>query len=278
MDITEIIKEAFVFPSKDLGKLAIYIVLYVVLGALMVGATISSIAGLMDTSALIGVGAIIFIISFILSFILLGYQIGVVKSGIDLDETAPEYAWKDNLIGGIKYFIVMIVYYIIPAVVVLITAFATNVPGKATEILNQLAVAPTTVNATMNATSPAVNVISNTLMNDLASSLAIVGVVAIILFIIFAFIQTMASARLANTGSLAEAVNIIEAFKDIGRIGYGKVIGTIILSVIIVLIINVIISLITQYVPAISIITIIVTPYLTFFTSRITGLLYSDIA
>ena len=277
MDITEIIKEAFVFPSKDLGKLAIYIVLSVVLGGLLVGATLTSLSGLMDASALIGVGGIIFVLSFILSFILLGYQMSVVKSGIDLDETAPDYEWKDNLIGGIKYFIVMIVYYIIPAVIVLITAFITNVPGKATAIMNQLTEI-TSVNATMNATSPAVNVISNTLMNDLASSLAVVGVVALVLFIIFAFIQTMASARLANTGSLAEAVNIIEAFKDIGRIGYGKVIATIILSVIIVIVINAIISLITQHVPAISIISIIVTPYLTFFTSRVTGLLYSDIA
>lgn len=277
MDITEIIKEAFVFPSKDLGKLAIYIVLSVVLGGLLVGATLTSLSGLMDASALIGVGGIIFVLSFILSFILLGYQMSVVKSGIDLDETAPDYEWKDNLIGGIKYFIVMIVYYIIPAVIVLITAFITNVPGKATAIMNQLTEI-TSVNATMNATSPAVNVISNTLMNDLASSLAVVGVVALVLFIIFAFIQTMAGARLANTGSLAEAVNIIEAFKDIGRIGYGKVIATIILSAIIVIVINAIISLITQHVPAISIISIIVTPYLTFFTSRVTGLLYSDIA
>ena len=46
----------------------------------------------------------------------------------------------------------------------------------------------------------------------------------------------------------------------------------------VVLVINAILSAVYQQVPQLSILNIIVTPYLMFFTNRATGLLYSDIA
>ena len=84
--------------------------------------------------------------------------------------------------------------------------------------------------------------------------------------------------NIANTDSLGDALNIPEAFKDIGRIGWGKVIAVVFLIFIIIAIINSVISGLNYYIPGISIISIVVTPYLTFFASRATGLLYSDIA
>ena len=88
----------------------------------------------------------------------------------------------------------------------------------------------------------------------------------------------MAEARLANTDSLGEALNVPEAFKDIGRIGWGKVIAVLFLVFIIIAVINSVISGLNYYIPGISIVSIILTPYLVFFASRATGLLYSDIA
>ena len=88
----------------------------------------------------------------------------------------------------------------------------------------------------------------------------------------------MGQARLANTGSLAEALNIIEAAKDLTRIGLGKVIAVVLLVIIIVAIINAILGYIFGRIPLLSIISIVIAPYLTFFTLRAYGLLYSDIA
>ena len=88
----------------------------------------------------------------------------------------------------------------------------------------------------------------------------------------------MGTARLANTGSLSEAVNVVEAFKDITRIGVGKVIAVILLSIIVVAVINGVLGYLYGQIPQLSILSVIVTPYLVFFTNRVTGLLYSDIA
>ena len=115
-------------------------------------------------------------------------------------------------------------------------------------------------------------------MSNFLVSLTIVGCVALLLYIIFLVIQIMASARLANTNSLSEALNIVESFKDIGRIGWGKVIASIIIIVIINFVINLVISIIDIYVPAFSIVSIVIVPYLLFFFARVIGLLYSDIA
>ena len=88
----------------------------------------------------------------------------------------------------------------------------------------------------------------------------------------------MGDARLANTDSLGEALNIVEAFKDITRIGVGKVIAVILLSCIIIAVINGVLGILYGRVPFLSFLSIIVAPYLMFFTHRATGLLYSDIA
>ena len=48
MEITEIIKEAFIFPSQNLEKLAIYIVLTFVLALLAVFGVITALLGIND--------------------------------------------------------------------------------------------------------------------------------------------------------------------------------------------------------------------------------------
>jgi succinate dehydrogenase/fumarate reductase cytochrome b subunit len=110
------------------------------------------------------------------------------------------------------------------------------------------------------------------------TSLMITGAIAFVLFVIFEIIQTMAESRLANTDDLKEALNIPEAFRDIGRIGFGKVIAVIILIVVVIAVINAVLNGLNDFINGISILSIVVTPYLTFFAARATGLLYSDIA
>lgn len=279
MEIMEIIKEAFVFPSKDIAKLAVYIVFAIVLGLLCGGGVGAAIVGIVGNNAIISVvGIILFVFGLILGFIVTGYQVSIVKSGIDLDEEVPAFVWKENLITGVKYLIMSIVYYIIPAIIIAIVGVLTNVPGNVYAIVQESA--QSSLNSTMaaNATAPAVTTVSNVLLGNLVTSLAITALVGLILVVIFSFIHTMGQARLANTGSLGEALNIPEAFRDLGRIGWGKVIATIILIAIIIAVINIIISFISYYVNGFGIISIIVSPYLLFFACRATGLLYSDIA
>ena len=124
----------------------------------------------------------------------------------------------------------------------------------------------------------AVSAISLALTN-LLNSLAITITVASIVFLIFSILQLMAEARLANTGSLREALNIFEAAKDITRIGVGKVILLLIAVVAVIAIIELILIIALAFYPfLLSVLYIILTPYMVLVSQRALGLLYSDIA
>lgn len=275
MEIMEIIKEAIVFPSNDLAKLAIYIVLSVIIAFLTTIGVVFLTIGVASDAVWMVIGIILLILGLIVGFIIMGYQISIIKTGIDHAEAAPEFVWKANLITGIKYFVVNIVYFIIPAIIVLIVAWATNLFGSAYEVLSKMAMASA---SPTNATVAASNVVPQSVTMGFLTSLMITGAIAFVLFVIFEIIQTMAESRLANTDDLKEALNIPEAFRDIGRIGFGKVIAVIILIVVVIAVINAILNGLNDFINGISILSIVVTPYLTFFAARATGLLYSDIA
>lgn len=277
MEIMDIIKEAFIFPSQNLEKLAIYIVLTFILGILILGGVVTGVFGVTNDTIYFIFTAILAILALALTFIISGYQISLIKSGINMEDDAPSFDWLNDLVAGIKMLIVSIVYFIIPAIIVAIIALITNIPGQFMEIAKQAALSPANATAVANGSAPIVT-ISDAAAASLATSIAITAIIGFVLFIIFAFLNTMGNARLANTGSLAEAVNVVEAFKDITRIGTGKVIAIILLSVIIVLVINAILGYIYGQISQLTILSVIVTPYLMFFTQRVTGLLYSDIA
>lgn len=277
MEIMDIIKEAFIFPSQNLEKLVIYIVLTFVMGLFIAGGVISGVFAAMDNSVYFVITAILAIIAIAIALIISGYQIGIIKSGIDQVEEAPSFDWLNDLVTGIKTLIVSIVYFIIPAIIIAIVALITNIPGQIANIAQQAALNPANATAVASGSAP-VATISDAAAASLITSFAITGIIALVLIIIFAFLATMGTARLANTGSLSEAVNVVEAFKDITRIGVGKVIAVILLSIIVVAVINGVLGYIYGQIPQLSIVSVIVTPYLVFFTNRVTGLLYSDIA
>ena len=278
MEITEIIKEAFIFPSQNLEKLAIYIVLTFVLALLAVFGVITALLGINDGSFYFVLTFIFLILGIIVALIITGYQVGVLKSGIDHDESAPSLELKNDFITGLKMLAVSIVYFIIPAIVGWIMVFITNIPGQIMDIVQKTAVSQANATAVAGSSSTVVTVVSDAAMVSLAGSITVSALVTLVVFIIFAFLQAMGESRLANTGDLGEAINIPEAFRDITRIGVGKVLAVILLIVIIILVIQAILGYLYGYIPYLSILSIIVTPYLAFFSQRAIGLLYSEIA
>ena len=277
MEIMDIIKESFIFPTNNLEKLAIYVVLLFIMGLVAVGGVFSIYLATENSMIYLILTAILFIISIVIGLIITGYQVGIVKSGIELDDNAPEFDWKNDIITGIKMVIVNIVYMIIPTIIVGIVALITNVPGNVLQMAQEMSANSANVTAVANSTSAMASV-SDATMAAFGTSVAITGMVAFILFIIFAIILTIAEARLANTGSLGEALNIPEAVRDISRIGVGKVIAVFLLLFIIITVIQAILNTLYGLIPPIAILSIIVTPFLTFVSNRTAGLLYSDIA
>lgn len=275
MEITDIIKEAMIFPSGGISQLAIYIVLSIV-GVILALFGIGFIGiGLVDNVVWAVLGIILLIAGLALVFVILGYQVSIIKSGIDRSEDVPEFDWMANLVTGIKYLVLNIVYFIIPAIIVLIVAWAMNLFGMAAEMFTKMA------NASMAAGGSTVafaEVVPQSLIISFGTALMVTGLVAFVLFLIFAFIKAMGESRLANTDSLGDGLNIPEAFKDMGKIGYVKVILVVVIIFVIIAVINAILNGLNYYINGISILSIIITPYLTFFAARATGLLYSEIA
>jgi hypothetical protein len=104
------------------------------------------------------------------------------------------------------------------------------------------------------------------------------GLISAIVSIIFALAMMMGHCRLAKTEDLGYALAIGDAIGDISRVGLLKLILFIILVFIIELVLFFIVFMILNWNATVGGILLgILGVYLTFFTARATGLLYSDV-
>ncbi len=276
MELVEIIKDAFIFPSKNLGVLAIYSILSILVAVFVLGAMFSLTMVFVDFIRNLLTGLIYLVLSIVVGFILSGYQIALIKSGINFDEKAPDFEWKKNLYTGAENLFISIIYYTLPTLIVLMVGCYMNIPGHLSSIAQKAIIQLNNTTIVENYAVSVANTMSP-VMIYLLSSLIIMFIVAIILFVIASILVTMAQARLANTGNVDEASNVPEAINDLKRIGIGNVIGLLVLIVVITVLIETFLSAIFNYVPFLSILSVIIMPYLTFFAQRAVGLLYSDI-
>ncbi|WP_405305799.1 DUF4013 domain-containing protein [Methanobrevibacter sp.] len=124
MEIGEIFSDALVYPFHNIKALVIYLVLGIILG-IAVGGTIAGMAaGILAENilAVIGSGIIGIIIAFVLGFIITGYELDIVKFGIERDPSSPGIDIVRQFINGVKYFVVYIVYMIVPIIISAILA------------------------------------------------------------------------------------------------------------------------------------------------------------
>ncbi len=272
MNVTEIIKDAFLFPSKNIGRFAIYLLLSLFMAWFALMGVFTYASGVIAAKNYL-TGGMCLIISLLIGFIITGYHINIIKSGIELDDEVPAFEWYENFMTGFDNVLVSMIYFIIPVLIVILIGLSTNVLGNAIAIVKEFALLIFNDYILGGSLDIAVNTASH------ATSIAITSAVALILFVIFILLQSMAKTRLANTGSLSEALNIFEAAKDITRIGLGKVILSIILLVVIIPIIEIILIVIFNgFLFLLPFLNIIIIPYLALAFQRALGLLYSDIA
>ena len=238
MEIGEIIGDAIRYPLNHTKSLLIYIVIMFVIALIAIFTGVGLVAGQETNqvlaSGIIGIIGLLLII--IIALLVDGYGLDIVKLGIEKSDAAPEIDIGRQVIAGLKYLIVGIVYIIIPFIVMLLLSAINDTLGL---------------------------------------------IVGVILFIIFGLALLMGQCRLANTGSLGEALNIPEAIKDLQAIGIFKVLIVIIIVGIIALILNFIAGIfsgmgdIGSFISAI--LSAIVGAYTFLFGNRATGLLYSDL-
>lgn len=279
MNITEIIKDAFLFPSKNTGRFAIYLLLSVFIVLFASGGILTYAFGFINSDNYL-IGGVYLIISMIIGFLIAGYHIKIIKSGIELNEDVPVFEMFKDFMTGFDNFIVLIFYFLIPTLIVALVGLDTDIFGKAITVLQEFVLQTYNVYILGDSVNIAANVISHAL-GDLIKSLTITIAVALVLFVIFSILHGMAEARLANTGSLKKALNLFESLKDMKKIGVVKVIIVILAFLIIVAIIETSLLVILNYSPTVFLLTtfqIIIAPYLVLVFRRALGLLYSDIA
>lgn len=276
MKITEIIKDAFLFPSKNTGRFAIYLLLSVLMAGFILGGILTYGLGFLDGQNFL-LGGIYLIIALLIGCIITGYHISIIKSGIERDDEVPVFKLFENFMTGFDNLVVAICYFLIPTVIVLLIAMDTNLFTYVWSFIRELGVQLFNVYIMGSSPDLAVKALSPILSN-FAGSLSVTITAALILYFIFYILLSLAEARLANTGSVREALNMYEVLKDIRKIGVGRLILCILLIFIIfALIESILVIVLGNYVFLLMVLVIIISPYLSLVARRAVGLIYSDI-
>ena len=277
MNITEIIKDAFLFPSKNMKRFAVYLVLSVLMTVFILGGTLVYPWGFFNVDNY-AIGGIYLVIALVIGFFISGYHLKVIKSGIELDDEVPVFELGENFLGGFEITIISVFYFIIQAFIIAVAVLATNVFGNAIATVQEIRLQIFNVFFMVNSADIAVDAISNAVFNFIIS-LAITIAVALIVFLIFSILQSASQARLANTDNLKDALDIFEAAKDIKRIGIVKVLLLVLLVLVIIAVMATIFIILFNYLPlVVSVIYILLVPYIALAIQRLIGLAYSDIA
>ena len=233
MNLREIITDAIKFPISDTRKFLIFCALII----LMSLSVVLPSYGLKNST----VAIILSLVTFIVLFVVLGYLMEVIKGGVENEDTLPDFDYVKQFVIGIKAMILEIIYFIIPAVIVIIIASATGLFSSFTEIIyvgiDSLA------NETTNMTTIIAAVPKST-MNTFTNALSVTLTAAIILFIIFSLLSFTALVRFAKFESGTEGLRFIEILKDMKNIGFLKIILTLIVIYLIVLVMVLIVGLI----------------------------------
>lgn len=271
MKLTEIYSNAIKWPFSNIKALLIFGIV------LIIGSLSTFVPALIgQPTSYVPLQIIFTILSIIVAFITGGYVISLIRNSINLSDEIPCISLKTNLIDGLKFLVVALVYIIIYAIILFVVGFATG--G-----LEALSIAQASITKTAGAVD-ATAILNLIPTQDLLGLGAMVAI-GLILAIIFGIFLNISQCRLAKNGKIRDAINLGNVFDDINSIGWGKYIGWYILLIIIILVIGIIVGIIislllTLHVAFIGVIinALIVAPFLQMFAARALGLLYSEIA
>lgn len=272
MEVTEIIKNAISFPSKNLETLSLYAILLLLSAAFTFEGVVTIISGILNIWNIV-IGAIYILIALIIGVITRRISIQCIKTGVEMEDYFPDFKWWESWSIGISKIIITIFYFLAPAIIIVFIALITNVFGNIIDIAQAIVLH---IPSILMGNVTVADAIAQSSF-PLFVSLAITFSLGVMVYLIFSFFQAMSEARLANTGSLKKALNLYGAAKDIKRIGIGKLLLLSLFIFVIVTGIQIVLTIIFDHLIVLSILNIVIVPYIALFTYRSLGLLYSDI-
>lgn len=243
MDLTRIVSNSIKYPFRNLKKLPIICILFILIAIIPIGMV-------SDNNYIVSIGVIAF---FIFVLIVPGYFLSVVKLGSSQSAMLPSFNLVNNIYDSIRMVVLRIVYMIVPVAVffIVLTVFGSS----SREML------------------------FNFRIPEFLATVGLVFVLILITYIVFECLLFFAKARLAYFNSLFEALKINRVIRDIRNIG---VINIIKWLVVMAILFNVV-TFVTSFVIAIPyvgflIYICIVIPILESIANYSLGLLYSNIA
>ena len=119
MELGEIFSDALVYPFHNIKALVIYLILGIIFGIALSGTILAVATGTAFNNfwAVLGSGIIGIIVSLFIAFLIEGYQLDIVKYGIERNPSGPGVDIVRQFINGVKLFAVQIVYMIIPIII-----------------------------------------------------------------------------------------------------------------------------------------------------------------
>ena len=266
MDLREIIKDAIYYPIGDNRKFLIFCALII----LMSLSTVLPSYGV-DNETL---NIILTLVTLIVAFVVLGYLVEVIKGGTNGEDTLPDMDYVKHFIMGIKAMCLEIVYFIIPLLITIIVASASGLFSSFTEIVYSSI--HTMENGTQNVTT-IMAAIPQSSINTFSNALTITLIIGTILFVIFSLLSFTGIVRYAKTGSGTEGLRFRQIIKDMRKIGFAKIIVTLV-AIYVIAFIFVIIIVLMGLIPYIGVFIGIffAIPFTLLFLTRAVGLLYAD--
>ena len=122
MDLGDILKDALVYPINNIKALVIYAILGIIIGVVVGSSLVAMVAAIGNGQvvATLASGFIGFVVALFLGFVITGYELDIIKYGIERRDDGPGIDILRQFINGVKLLVVFLIYYIIPLIIVAI--------------------------------------------------------------------------------------------------------------------------------------------------------------
>ncbi len=122
MDLGEIIKDSLSYPLANIKALIIFIILGIIVGVVVGSSLIGMVMSINSGKVLatLASGFIGFIVALVVGFFISGYQLDVIKFGIERRNDGPAIDPLRQFLNGVKVMVVSLIYYVIPLIIVAI--------------------------------------------------------------------------------------------------------------------------------------------------------------
>lgn len=243
MDFGKIISNSVKYPFRNIKKLPILFILFILIATV-------PIAWLSDNKYLLVFGLFAL---FLFILIVPGYLFSMVQIGLNESSMFPSLNFGDTIRNSIRLWVLRVAYMIVPACVLFIVLSSLSISGAGLKF--------------------------DLSILSFLMTLGLLIFMAIIVYLLFEILLFFAKARLAYLNSLTEALKIHEVVRDIRNIGVINIIKWVIFMLVLMVVFTFISAWVIE-IPYVGFLIYfgIVIPILESISNYSVGLLYSNIA